>query len=53
MDNASYCSVVMDVLPNRSTLGNKIKGWLLKRVVEYDPLETIPELLPQVDLHKI
>jgi hypothetical protein len=53
MNNVSYCTVVMDMLRNRSTLGNKMKDWLLKCVVDYDPLETIPELLLQVDQYKI
>jgi hypothetical protein len=34
MVNAGYCSFVMDMLHNRSILGNKIKDWLVKHVIE-------------------
>jgi hypothetical protein len=52
MDNTSFPSLVMDRLPSRSTCRDKILDWIKRHDAEFDPLETTPELLKLVELHK-
>jgi hypothetical protein len=45
MDNARYHSTITDKVPNTGSCKKYIQEWLQKNCAEYDPTETIPELL--------
>jgi hypothetical protein len=47
MDKANYHSTTKDKVPNTGPRKD-IQEWLRKNCNEYDPTETIPELLPRV-----
>jgi hypothetical protein len=48
MDNASYHSTIADKVSNTGSCKKDIQEWLWKNCIDYDPTETIPELLLRV-----
>jgi hypothetical protein len=45
MDNAIYHFAIIDKFPNTGPRKKDIQEWLRKKYIEYDPTDTIPELL--------
>lgn len=45
MDNAIYHFAIIDKFPNTGPRKKDIQEWLRKMYIEYDPTDTIPELL--------
>jgi hypothetical protein len=52
MENASYHCTIEDKISNTGSRKKDFPEWLRKNCIEYDPTETIPELLLRVAPYK-